>query len=187
MITKVISNDFYHCLDSVLDREDAQLYLYGNFSSLAVLMECVDPNLNHGPFILKHGDLHLPNIMVDEDLNIVSVLDWEFSHTIPFQMFVPPFWLTNKDVLDISRLATSCLLYRMEVFNFLRKVRHQEYKFYNPEKKPLNELPLYRKWKEQWGEKTILIPYGLLKPITFQTSIGMFWTSNTMVKIGGGE
>lgn len=182
MLTKVISNDFYRCPDSVLDKEDARFYLYGNFSSLAVLMEWVDPDLNHGPFVLMHGDLRPPNIVIDKDFNIVSILDWEFSHTIPIQMFVPPYWLTNEDVLEISRSAISSLLYKIEAFNFRRKVFHREYKYYNPQKKSIDDLPLYGRWKDLRDMTSFLLPHGLLKPHYFSN---IYWNVLDHVYYGG--
>ncbi|ATY64153.1 kinase-like domain [Cordyceps militaris] len=44
------------------------------------------------PFVLNHADLHLANILVDEDLNILGIIDWEFANIVPLRLFMPPLW-----------------------------------------------------------------------------------------------
>ncbi|PGH12393.1 hypothetical protein AJ79_04341 [Helicocarpus griseus UAMH5409] len=65
--------------------------------SQSILMEWIKPEFNHGPFILSHSDLATRNIMIDDDYNIIAILDWEWSHTVPVQLFVPPSWLANTE------------------------------------------------------------------------------------------
>ena len=50
----------------------------------------LDPALDCGPFVLMHGDLDIQNLLWDDDLNLVAVLDWEWSSVIPLQFLVPP-------------------------------------------------------------------------------------------------
>ena len=50
-----------------------------------------------GPFILCHMDLRWPNIIVDDDLNILAVIDWEWSASIPRFLFVPPSWIAGRE------------------------------------------------------------------------------------------
>ncbi|EEP78740.1 predicted protein [Uncinocarpus reesii 1704] len=102
-ILKLIFNDFHLGKDSVFNEEDAKNYLYGIFASQGIVMEWVKHKDNHGPFVLMHGDLQPPNIFVDDDLNIVSVIDWEWSHTIPLQMFLPPSWITGQELPAATR------------------------------------------------------------------------------------
>lgn len=59
-------------------------------------------NLEHGPFVLVHGDLELFNLLFDENMNIVSVLDWEWSRVVPCQFFRPPLWLSSTPIEDLS-------------------------------------------------------------------------------------
>lgn len=54
------------------------------------------------PFILGHMDLRCPNIIVDDDLHIRSIIDWEWSGTVARQFFTPPTWITG-DSLDLFR------------------------------------------------------------------------------------
>ncbi|EFW18237.1 conserved hypothetical protein [Coccidioides posadasii str. Silveira] len=88
MIHQALLDEFHLRRDSVCGESDAHSSLYGLHNSRQFLMDWVKPEHNHGPFVLMHGDLRSANILVDDDLNIVSVLDWEWSHTIPLQMFV---------------------------------------------------------------------------------------------------
>ncbi|OAA60700.1 phosphotransferase enzyme family protein [Cordyceps fumosorosea ARSEF 2679] len=48
--------------------------------------------LEAGPFILHHPDMQPCNIIVDDDLKIQGIIDWEFTHTVPLQLFTPPLW-----------------------------------------------------------------------------------------------
>lgn len=161
-ITKLIFNDFYRGRDSILGEDDARSYLYGIYASQGILMEWVQPEYNHGPFILTHGDLRTPNIIIDDDYNIVSILDWEWSHTVPAQLFVPPFWLTNQDILGISKDIAS-LGYYMAFRDLYLEVSAQEKRLY---RLPLKQLPLTNLWKQHKIE-SLLIAHGLLKPHYF--------------------
>jgi hypothetical protein len=50
----------------------------------------VSTDFDGGPFILMHGDLNQQNILVDNDYNITGIIDWEWSTTVPFQLFAMP-------------------------------------------------------------------------------------------------
>lgn len=49
-----------------------------------------------GPFVLAHPDLRWSNIIVDEDLTIRGIIDWEWASTIPRQFFMPPTWIAGR-------------------------------------------------------------------------------------------
>ncbi|KAI2081369.1 hypothetical protein LOZ36_006226 [Ophidiomyces ophidiicola] len=83
MVHQALLDDFHRVPGSISSKVDARAYLYNIYQLRQFLMEWVKPELNHGPFVLMHGDLRSANILVDEDLNITSVLDWEWTHTIP--------------------------------------------------------------------------------------------------------
>lgn len=44
------------------------------------------------PFVLPHPDLQLANILVDKELNILSLIEWEFANIIPARLSTPPLW-----------------------------------------------------------------------------------------------
>ncbi|POR38781.1 Uncharacterized protein TPAR_01018 [Tolypocladium paradoxum] len=57
----------------------------------------IDTDLDKGPFVLHHLDLRSPNTIIDENLRIQGIIDWEFSGTVPLQLFTPPSWITAHD------------------------------------------------------------------------------------------
>ncbi|KAF4472819.1 phosphotransferase enzyme family [Fusarium albosuccineum] len=48
---------------------------------------------DHGPFVLVHVDFQLFNLLANDQVSIVSILDWEWSRVVPRQFFKPPLWL----------------------------------------------------------------------------------------------
>ncbi|KAH7363987.1 phosphotransferase enzyme family protein [Rhexocercosporidium sp. MPI-PUGE-AT-0058] len=62
----------------------------------------VNNNFEHGPFVLVHGDLELFNLLFDDNMNVISVLDWEWSRVVPCQFFKPPLWLNSTSIEDLS-------------------------------------------------------------------------------------
>lgn len=75
----------------------------------------INPHENHGPFVLAHTDLRLPNIIVDGDMSIQSIIDWEWSSTISRQFFVPPFWISCRPVeyVPTAYFNLAFVLFRM--------------------------------------------------------------------------
>ena len=53
--------------------------------------------MGDGPFVLSHLDLRWPNIIVDDDLDILAVIDWEWTGSIPRQLFTPPSWIAGQE------------------------------------------------------------------------------------------
>ena len=72
------------------------------------LFKFIDPRWENGPFVLSRLDLRWPNIIVDDDLNNLAVIDWEWTGSIPRQLFTPPSWdylcLTKRQRLPVSWL-----------------------------------------------------------------------------------
>lgn len=106
-IIRLLFNDFHRGPDSIMDEGDARCYLYSIHASQGVLTEWVRPEYNHGPSILIHGDFRPSNIIIDDDFNILSILDWEWSHTFPAQLLVPPSWLTNLEAIKLGSAVLS--------------------------------------------------------------------------------
>ncbi|XEV01762.1 hypothetical protein FSHL1_007049 [Fusarium sambucinum] len=52
-----------------------------------------------GPYPLCHMDMHMGNILVDDDLNFMAIIDWEFAQTLPWQAisYPRPFPLWSSD------------------------------------------------------------------------------------------
>lgn len=119
---------------------------------------------NEGPFVLMHGDLTsmLANLLFDDNLNLVAIVDWEWSQVVPAQMLVPPAWIRgfNADFVLISMRA-----YVKEAHNFLSAVRQRELEMNSP---PV----LSSEWAkiDTWCHTVIVI--ALFSP-SFSTNV--FW------------
>ncbi|KAI1945128.1 hypothetical protein LOZ07_003084 [Ophidiomyces ophidiicola] len=173
MIVNLIFNDFYRGRDCITSEEDAQYYLYSIFASQGILMEWVDPKYNHGSFVLIHGDLRPPNIVVDDSFNLVSVLDWEWSQTVPIQMFAPPSWLSDATLSQISH-GFLAIQYDILAFNFIRATERQEKAFHNPNNCYMHDLPLTGLWRPMAQPKQFLVAHALLAPHYFSN---VYWRS----------
>ncbi|KAL6361100.1 hypothetical protein LRP88_04562 [Fusarium phalaenopsidis] len=68
-----------------------------------IFEQVIDPQLDKGPFVLNHLDLRGPNIIVDKNLRIQGIVDWEFAHTVPRQVFTPPSWITGHDLIETNK------------------------------------------------------------------------------------
>ena len=74
------------------------------------MMPLVDARDEHGPFPMRHGDLHCDNILVDATGHIVGVLDWDCAGTVPWEVFaIPTFEVTGHFAADdVSSSSSSC-------------------------------------------------------------------------------
>jgi hypothetical protein len=43
--------------------------------------------------------------MLDNDLNIlaVQVIDWEWTASVPLELFTPPFWIAGQEPARLAR------------------------------------------------------------------------------------
>lgn len=59
----------------------------------SLLPASIVDDYNRGPFILKHGRLDRSRVFFNDDLELTSVVNWEWSQTVPLQTAacVPPF------------------------------------------------------------------------------------------------
>ncbi|ROT36429.1 hypothetical protein SODALDRAFT_325766 [Sodiomyces alkalinus F11] len=48
-------------------------------------------------FFLAHPDLRPGNILVDDELTICGIIDWEYTASVPPCAFAPPTWITGND------------------------------------------------------------------------------------------
>ncbi|KAH6887626.1 phosphotransferase enzyme family protein [Thelonectria olida] len=86
----------------------------------------LDPTLDQGPFVLMHGELEPSNILVNEDMNVVAVLDWEFSRVVPLQFFKPPLWFGEHTLARKLGHDPAYQEYLTDFNRFLEVVRTRE-------------------------------------------------------------
>ena len=55
-----------------------------------------------GPFIFTLTDIHQSNIFVDQDWHITSLIDLEWACSLPVEMQQPPYWITGRDLDDLT-------------------------------------------------------------------------------------
>ncbi|KAH6973808.1 hypothetical protein BKA56DRAFT_645862 [Ilyonectria sp. MPI-CAGE-AT-0026] len=116
----------------------------------------LDSVADKGPFVLMHGDLLMlmSNLLFDDELNLVGVLDWEWSFVIPAQMLAPPVWLSGGDP---KWMLIGTNLFYNEVSRLVAAVRDRERALQVPPR-------LSREWtkSEEWCHTAIVV--ALLSP-----------------------
>lgn len=84
---------------------------------------------NHGPFPLYCDDLRPTNVIVDSDLNIRGVIDWEYSYAAPAELtYCSPWWLllTHSDDWTDGDLRDFLEKYLPRHQLFIRALRDEE-------------------------------------------------------------
>ncbi|OAA63701.1 phosphotransferase enzyme family protein [Niveomyces insectorum RCEF 264] len=143
-----VTAEFFSDPIGQLEIEDARKELYVLHKLEPLFLGLVSRHLDHGPFILQHLDLRAHNILVDDQLRIQAVLDWEFTSTVPLPIFTPPSWITGHNAKD-----TRGVLHRD-----FRTVLHSKAK----------EDPLYQQLESEWyGEGGNEAPE---KPLSIETT-----------------
>ncbi|KAF5978429.1 phosphotransferase enzyme family [Fusarium coicis] len=134
----------YRLPRSELSRETVEMEIFA-LNHLNELTQGLpdDPNC----FVLSHPDLRPANIIVDDDLNITSILDWEWTYTVPRQFFMPPSWITLHNLIKSAELGHS------ESFLEFREVLEEMAK----------SSSLYRLLANEWGPD---FPNKLLLPLS---------------------
>lgn len=82
--------------DAIESRADCQRKYTARqlFQKLARERKFVSDRYDKGPFKFWCDDLRPSNILLDAHLQIVAVIDWEFSYAAPSEFtFAPPWWL----------------------------------------------------------------------------------------------
>lgn len=95
--TEFAKEQFQHVVDQLelpvntFSREDAEYEVFATHEYRKVLLDFVDETST--TFVLTHGDFRLANMLVDENLTINAIIDWEWAMTVPVQFFNPPLWI----------------------------------------------------------------------------------------------
>ncbi|RFU31554.1 hypothetical protein B7463_g4775, partial [Scytalidium lignicola] len=168
-LTELLFNQFDKQTNCIYNEADARYNLYGLHQFRSILMGWLRRETNEGPFLLTHGDFRRRNILVDQDMNITGVLDWEWSRTVPVQMFVPPPWLKGGDINGL--LGFNGLAYTRELRSFRDIVEANENTHYDQtagEKK----IPLSKLWTRITDSDDFYIAHALLR---LDTAADIYW------------
>ncbi|KAG9252416.1 phosphotransferase family protein [Emericellopsis atlantica] len=80
--------------DAVEDEEDAR----DKYVARQLFRNLAQPTKTEGDFRLFSEDLRPANVLLDENIRVVGVIDWEFAYAAPAQYsFDPPWWLLIKE------------------------------------------------------------------------------------------
>ncbi|RAL14569.1 uncharacterized protein BO97DRAFT_386335 [Aspergillus homomorphus CBS 101889] len=87
-----------HAPNSIRNKADGEAQL-----STLTIMRALLPHFScrryrQGPFIMTLTDLHQSNLFVDSNWNIKSLVDLEWTCSLPVEMLHPPYWLTGRGV-----------------------------------------------------------------------------------------
>ncbi|KAH9221427.1 hypothetical protein DL95DRAFT_403254 [Leptodontidium sp. 2 PMI_412] len=159
--TQLLFNQFDKQQNSVYSEVDARCHLYGLHQFRSILMGWLRREYNEGPFILIHGDFRTANVLVDQDLNITGVLDWEWSRTVPVQMFLPPTWLRGGDIRDL--LSFRGLGYGSYLAGFRDLVKVKEKEMHCQGSGSEEKIPLSKLWDGIHNLSNFLIGQALLR------------------------
>ncbi|RDL33120.1 uncharacterized protein BP5553_08559 [Venustampulla echinocandica] len=159
--TQLLFNQFDKQQNSVYSEADARYHLYGLHQFRSILMGWLRREYNEGPFILMHGDFRTANILVDQNLNITGVLDWEWSRTVPVQMFLPPTWLRGGDIRDL--LSFRGLGYGSYLAGFRDVVKAKEKEMHCQGSGGEEKIPLSKLWDGIYILSNFLIGQALLR------------------------
>ncbi|ROT40647.1 hypothetical protein SODALDRAFT_338349 [Sodiomyces alkalinus F11] len=148
-----LMSEIYRLPTSELSEETAQLQVFALHYLRKRIPELIASEWDSGPFILTHSDLRSSNIIVDHDLNIQCIIDWEWAYTVPRQFFIPPSWITGQGLDYLTQ--KQCY----ETFLEFREVLREK----------ASSSDLYRQLADDWDSdlpKTLILPLAhiLLHP-----------------------
>lgn len=169
--------------DAVEDEDDARDKYVARqlFRNLAAERRLV-PELSKtdGEFRLFSEDFRPANVLLNEDLRVVGVIDWEFAYAAPAQCsFDPPWWLLLEEPEYWTGGYREWIkAYEPRLQTFLRVLEVEENKLavMNLAEKvndmsltgsAKSELPLSQLMRESWEKQTWLLNYAVRKSWAF--------------------
>lgn len=88
----------------------------------------INPEFDRGPFVLSHPDLRPSNIIVNEEMVIVGLIDWQFASIVPRQLCTPPSWVTGHTWSNYDRLFLSSFSVALAPDDKLPQQLYQEWR-----------------------------------------------------------
>ncbi|KAF4637068.1 hypothetical protein G7Y89_g1007 [Cudoniella acicularis] len=160
-LIRLAFHQFEEGQNSVENEYDACVVLYNLYQFQDLVEKWVDQDLDSGPFVLIHGDLRPPNIMLNEKLDIVAVIDWEWSRIVPLQLFIPPTWFTWQEVGGVcSPLGYLDYVQELDAVRAMLAARERQYD---------GRLLLSKEWSKIHRKGGVLIAAALNNPALIDT------------------
>lgn len=153
MLLDIADNAFVQGRGIVLDEAQGGEALYHLHVFREFAQQWVDPSLDHGPFVLVHGDFSASNLIINEDHSIDAVLDWEWSRVVPRQFFGPPLWLNLSPTTDLA-LITMYEFYLKKFHRLLEVLRTRKLDQFG-------NLLLHDEWTEAQNKSDFLVANAL--------------------------
>jgi hypothetical protein len=168
--------------DAVEDESDARDKYVARqlFRKLAAEKRLASEPECEGNFRLFSEDFRPANILLDKDLRVVGVIDWEFVYAAPAQFsFDPPWWLLLEEPESWAGGWRSWLeVYEPRLQTFLRVLEVEEKKLAaadiaeNVGRLSLTgdaktEAPLSQHMRESWEKRTWMANYAARKSWAF--------------------
>jgi hypothetical protein len=91
-----------HQPNSIIDEKDGYAQMANLFAMRGLLSHFTSRDLRRGPFAFTLTDLHGSNIFVDRNWHIKSIIDLEWSCSLPIEMQAPPYWLTGRAIDELK-------------------------------------------------------------------------------------
>lgn len=88
----------------------------------------INPEFDNGPFVLSHPDLRPSNIIVNNEMEIVGLIDWQFTSAVPRQLCTPPSWVTGHIWTAYAKLFLFQFSIALALDDHLPKQLHQEWR-----------------------------------------------------------
>lgn len=98
------------------------------FCKLAKEGQFTTPSTNLGPFNIWCDDLRPSNVLINEHLQIVGIVDWEFTYAAPVEFsYAPPWWLLlEQPEYWPDGLEAWTSMYESRLQAFLKVLRERE-------------------------------------------------------------
>ena len=162
--------------DAIDDAEDCRRKYIARhlFRKLARERRLNTPSVpDHGPFRIWCDDLRPANVLVDSQLEIAGVIDWEWTYAAPAEfVYAPPWWL----LIELPEywpggLEAWTREYEKRLPTFLRALESRE-DFLMAKGMLAEEQRLSWRMRESWESGAFWIAYAVRKPFAFDD---IFW------------
>lgn len=143
------------------------------FRKLAKDKRLTNPSLEKGPFKIWCDDLRPANVLLNENMQIVGVVDWEFTYAAPAEFsYAPPWWLLiekpeywPKGIEDWTRVFDCRLKTFLKVMKDCEDAAIQQGRLKEDQR-------LSSPMRQSWENGDFWIMYAVLHSFAFDT---IYW------------